>query len=912
MAIVLSTADYASYQAAGGSSPDWGTSYAVGTADTFVLTNNTPKITGYEVGTDQLGIFADASAISGLETRVNSDGNVVLFGDVSFVASDGSTTAYSINVEIEGVGSVDDLDLVSGVPGGTFTAVSVPPVSQGGYVFDADALADLESSTSSVGDFVGSEATLTSTTGRADYFVLGDSTQNVSGYVTGEDILVFYAESDKVSNLYTAIDPTTGFVRLTATITDGPTTSDTSPSGPRSTYDVDVIIDGITSVADLELRAGVADAGSATPLTLPAADSTAPVLNGDPAGTTVKIDVAENTTAVATVTADEEIVSYTIDTNTNTSADNALFQIDANGNLSFKTAPDFETPASASNSNVYSVEVAATDRGGNITSATYEINVTNDPSDDAPAAVAPTAAPSFSTSGAINAQVIENVEAITTVADALTDSTGVTYALTGGIDEAFFNIDSNTGALTWKDSAGADFEAFGSSTGTNTYYVQVTATNSIGSTNGTYAVTVTDDVSDNNNAPTFASANSFSVTEGATDVGTVVATDADAGDTVSYSLGGADAGLFNLDTSTGALEFKVAPDFEAPGSAANSNAYALEITASDGSDSTTQQLTVNVDNDPADDAGTVNPTTPVANNAPVFTSVASFNVTEGAVAVGTVAATDADTSDTVSYTLGGADAGLFTLDGSSGDLVFDTAPDFEAPGSAAQSNAYSLEVVATDGTDSVTQQLSVVVDNDPADDATPLVTGGGTTGGGTTGGGTTGGGTTGGGTTGGVTPVVSPVVQAPDAADPLTGSADSLGIDIPAVFSNGFDSITGLGENLAVTESVGRLYTAAFGRFPDLSGLQYWVDGVNNNVIDIQNAAQQFINSPEFSTLYGNETSNAEFVDNLYENVLGRAGEADGVSFWNNSLDNGAQRSDVLLGFSESAENVQLFDSLMA
>jgi hypothetical protein len=45
-------------------------------------------------------------------------------------------------------------------------------------------------------------------------------------------------------------------------------------------------------------------------------------------------------------------------------------------------------------------------------------------------------------------------------------------------------------------------------------------------------------------------------------------------------------------------------------------------------------------------------------------------------------------------------------------------------------------------------------------------------------------------------------------------------------------------------------------------------------------------------------------VDRFYKNVLGRTGEAAGVSYWVNSVKTGATLDSVLLGFSESPENV--------
>jgi hypothetical protein len=98
-----------------------------------------------------------------------------------------------------------------------------------------------------------------------------------------------------------------------------------------------------------------------------------------------------------------------------------------------------------------------------------------------------------------------------------------------------------------------------------------------------------------------------------------------------------------------------------------------------------------------------------------------------------------------------------------------------------------------------------------------------------------------------------------------------------------------------------RLYTAALGRLPDVDGLSGWIkfkdDGGSLNTM-----AQQFVDSQEFKVKYG-QLDDRGFVDLLYMNVLGRHGEAAGVNGWVNGIANGVSRADVLVGFSESAEN---------
>lgn len=100
-----------------------------------------------------------------------------------------------------------------------------------------------------------------------------------------------------------------------------------------------------------------------------------------------------------------------------------------------------------------------------------------------------------------------------------------------------------------------------------------------------------------------------------------------------------------------------------------------------------------------------------------------------------------------------------------------------------------------------------------------------------------------------------------------------------------------------------RVYKAAFDRTPDTGGLSYWIKAMDTGVT-LQTVAQGFINSAEFQAAYGSGVSNRDFVQKLYANVLHRAGDEGGVSYWAGQLDSGVSKAQVLAGFSESPENV--------
>ncbi len=83
--------------------------------------------------------------------------------------------------------------------------------------------------------------------------------------------------------------------------------------------------------------------------------------------------------------------------------------------------------------------------------------------------------------------------------------------------------------------------------------------------------------------------------ENTTAVTTVTATDANPADTLSYSISGTDAALFDIDSVTGELTFKALPDFENPLDANLDNNYQVTVTVSDGNGGTdTQDITVTV------------------------------------------------------------------------------------------------------------------------------------------------------------------------------------------------------------------------------------------------------------------------------------------------------------------------------
>ena|GEM_PF-5221224 len=201
-------------------------------------------------------------------------------------------------------------------------------------------------------------------------------------------------------------------------------------------------------------------------------------------------------------------------------------------------------------------------------------------------------APAFTSAAAINTPENSSVTGITLTASD-PDNDQVTFSITGGADAARFAINGATGALTFVTPP--NFEAPSDANADNQFEVTVTASDGRLSTAQTIIVTVTNV---NDVAPVISSAAAVSVQENRTTVLTATATDVEGG-TITFSISGGDAALFVIDPSTGVITFRQAPNFEAPTDTGANNVYNFNLTASDGTNSSTQAVTVTVTDVPA-------------------------------------------------------------------------------------------------------------------------------------------------------------------------------------------------------------------------------------------------------------------------------------------------------------------------
>ena len=408
--------------------------------------------------------------------------------------------------------------------------------------------------------------------------------------------------------------------------------------------------------------------------------------------------VAENTSAgvnigspVVATDEDDDLLTYGLE-----GPDAAAFGIvGTTGQLQTRAPLDYETR------DAYAVTVIVSDGRGAADTIGVAISVT-DENDD----------PVFIEGDGTTRSVAENTLAGMNIGSAVsaTDEDGdpLTYSL-GGIDAASFGIVGVSGQLQTR--VPLDYET------RDAYAVTVMVSDGNG---GTDTIGVAISVTDENDDPVFIEGDGTtrSVAENTlagVNIGSAVSATDEDGDPLTYSLGGIDAASFGIVGVSGQLQTRVPLDYE------TKNAYSITVTVSDGNGGTdTIGVTISVTDMDEDTVpvieGIVIPEvdeTPET-HAPVFTgsrttrSIAE-NTPAGVNIGSSVSATDAD-DDTLTYTLGGTDAGSFSIVKSSGQLQTQVPLDYETK------NAYTVTVTVSDGgrTDAISVTITIIdVDETP-------------------------------------------------------------------------------------------------------------------------------------------------------------------------------------------------------
>ncbi|HEX8225761.1 MAG TPA: cadherin domain-containing protein [Allosphingosinicella sp.] len=409
--------------------------------------------------------------------------------------------------------------------------------------------------------------------------------------------------------------------------------------------------------------------------------------------------IDENQTGVTIVSAvDDDGVPLTY--SISGGEDAALFTIDAQtGVFNFIAAPDYEQPGDRWGQNAYDVRVTATD---GIRSDSQNIRIFIQDVEEAPGFA-------ITSDGGGDHGSISMDENLTAVTAVTTQGAAgaVTYQIVGGDDAGYFQIDANSGELSFVDPV--DAEEAGVTRGDNDFDLVVEASDGVSFDQQHLTV----HVQDVDEAPELHSywgeANvALTTTEGYSWVGYIAAGDPDRYSWVTYGIsGGADAGLFAVDPYSGEIVFadSQGPDFEAPADADGDNVYEVAVTAYSGMLSATQSFSI-----------TVEDAYEYSNEAPTILSngggdSAWIDHDEGRELVTTVVAVDSDGPDPVRYSImGGVSANLFAIDAVTGELFFRQAPDYENP-TGGSGNLYAVWVGADDGVSASAQLIRVTVTN---------------------------------------------------------------------------------------------------------------------------------------------------------------------------------------------------------
>lgn len=106
-------------------------------------------------------------------------------------------------------------------------------------------------------------------------------------------------------------------------------------------------------------------------------------------------------------------------------------------------------------------------------------------------------------------------------------------------------------------------------------------------------------------------------------------------------------------------------------------------------------------------------------------------------------------------------------------------------------------------------------------------------------------------------------------------------------------------KNINLTRYVNRIYEKAMARKGEEGGLNYWCTQIQSKAMSPVAVAEQFILSKEFSE---KELNNTEYVNVLYRTFMGRESDQSGLDYWVERLNEGESRKSVLKAFAGCPE----------
>ncbi|MEM9003636.1 MAG: cadherin domain-containing protein, partial [Cyanobacteria bacterium P01_F01_bin.86] len=423
------------------------------------------------------------------------------------------------------------------------------------------------------------------------------------------------------------------------------------------------------------------------------------------------LDVDENSpigTLVGTVTATDEDDGDTLTYSIISGNENGIFAIDTGtGDITVadSEALDFETQSQ------FFLEIGVLDNGNPVGADDAPVTITVNDLNEAPVFVDEVSGDPLEDGEPLIADsifetAVDGDTVITVLAE--DDDAGdlVAYSIVAGNESGAFTIDSETGIITIANADQINSDI------TSEFTLTVQAVDNNGGQSLADQVDVIVDVINVNQAPEFDPVDAFSIDENSavdTVVGTISATDADVGDTLTFSIiSGNDNEAFAIDPTSGqitvansdAIDAETQPQFE------------LEVQVTDdGSPFGVDTATVTIDIEEVNEAP-IFLDAPGGSPLPDGESLIATPIPEGTAndeLVITVEALDDDVDDTVSYgILSGNEAGAFAIDSDTGEI---TIADADAINFNTVQN-FTLVVQARDnnGAQSLADEVTVVID----------------------------------------------------------------------------------------------------------------------------------------------------------------------------------------------------------
>ena len=508
--------------------------------------------------------------------------------------------------------------------------------------------------------------------------------------ITTTSRTAFTQQENRTSVLYTfrATDPEGGTVTWSAGGTDGryfaideqgrfsfredspPDFDDPDDAERNNVYNVTVqASDDASNSASLDVTVTVTDHN----------ESVEPTISTRRPPTTYR---ENGTAAVYTFRASDPQSGTTITWSlTGTDAGDFTITTDGSGRgvLAFASSPDFESPADSDRDNSYESAVVATDDEGNTDRVDFIITVTNHNEGVEPTISTRRPPTTYRENGTSTIYTFR--------ASDPQSGTTITWSLTGS-DAGDFTITVDTsgrGVLTFNRVP--DFESPADSDQDNAYELAVVAADGDGNSDRVaFAITVTDV-----NEPPVVTLNgtaTTTVSENTADTKVLARFAARDPENPSagiyrWSTSGRDGGDFVI-SALGELRFRASPDYERPADSDRDNVYEVTVRASDGSSYGMPENTLTI-------------TVSQMNEPPVITtkSRTEFSLRENSTStIYTYRATDQDDSDTIRWSVEGADGGDFAIH--TGLLTFRLLPDLENPVDSDEDNVYEITVVAAD------------------------------------------------------------------------------------------------------------------------------------------------------------------------------------------------------------------------